>query len=109
MYDTALKIDHHTGAVSGHHLGEGGYLGEPLFVPRTPDAAEDDGWLLAVNYDAAEHRSQLVVLDAADLDRGSLAVAHLRHHIPFGFHGTFTRRVAAPGAPIPHPDALPTR
>ena len=24
-----------------------------------------------------------------------LAVARLRHHVPLGFHGTFTQRVAA--------------
>lgn len=107
-YDSVLKIDHDSGNTAQHHVGDGDYVGEPIFVPRTPDAAEDDGWLLAVNYHAAEHRSQLLVLDAADLDRAPLAVAQLPHHIPLGFHGTFTRRIAAPGSPIPRPDDLPT-
>jgi all-trans-8'-apo-beta-carotenal 15,15'-oxygenase len=82
-------------------------VGEPIFVPRTQDAAEDDGWLLAVVYLGAEHRSQLTVLDARGLEH--VATLRLKHHIPFGFHGTFTRRVADPGAPIPHPDRLPIR
>ena len=30
---------------------------EPVFVPRTPDAAEDDGWVLSYVYDGA-HRPQ---------------------------------------------------
>ena len=64
-------------------------------MPRSPDSAEDDGWLLSVVYSAAEHRSRLVVLDARDVEADALAVAHLRHHVPLGFHGTFTSRVAA--------------
>ena len=61
----------------------------------TGGSAEDDGWLLSVVYSAAEHRSRLVVLDARDLQSDAVAVAHLRHHVPLGFHGTFTQRVAA--------------
>ena len=58
-------------------------------MPRRADSAEDDGWLLSVVYSAAEHRSRLVVLDARDLQSDAVAVAHLRHHVPLGFHGTF--------------------
>jgi all-trans-8'-apo-beta-carotenal 15,15'-oxygenase len=36
----------------------------------------------------------LVVLDARDVEAEPVAVAHLRHHVPLGFHGTFTSRVA---------------
>ena len=64
-------------------------------MPRSPDAAEDDGWLLSLVYSAPEHRSRLVVLDARDVESDPVAVAHLRHHVPLGFHGTFTSRVAA--------------
>ena len=78
-----------------HTLGTGHVAGEPIFVPRSPDAAEDDGWLLTLVYSAKEHRSRLVVLDARDVEAEPVAVAHLRHHVPLGFHGTFTSRVAA--------------
>ncbi|MEV6560336.1 carotenoid oxygenase family protein [Nocardia sp. NPDC051756] len=91
VYDSIIKLDHRTGTETSCDFTAGS-VGEPLFVPRTPDAAEDDGWLLALNHDLAEHRSQLVVLDARDLERGPLATAWLEHHIPWGFHGTFTRR-----------------
>ncbi|WP_414710591.1 carotenoid oxygenase family protein [Pseudonocardia sp.] len=46
-------------------------------------------------------------LDAQDLDRGPVATAWLSHHIPWGFHGTFTRRVAAIGAPVPSAPSRP--
>jgi all-trans-8'-apo-beta-carotenal 15,15'-oxygenase len=94
-FGSILKIDHATNAPSRHDFGPGQIAGEPIFVPRFPDAAEDDGWLLTVVYSAPEHRSRLVVLDARDLESDPVAVAHLRHHVPLGFHGTFTRRIAA--------------
>jgi all-trans-8'-apo-beta-carotenal 15,15'-oxygenase len=94
-FGALIKVDHTTGASTRHDFGAGHVSGEPIFVPRSPDAAEDDGWLLSVVYSAAEHRSRLVVLDARDLESNAVAVAHLRHHVPLGFHGTFTQRVAA--------------
>jgi all-trans-8'-apo-beta-carotenal 15,15'-oxygenase len=69
-------------------------VSEPIFVPAHPTAAEDDGWLLTVAYDPAHHRSRLLVLDAGDPEADALYVGHLRHHVPMGFHGTFTSRVA---------------
>ncbi|WP_412516180.1 carotenoid oxygenase family protein [Actinomadura madurae] len=104
-YDSVLKVDNDNGRTEVHGMGPHTFVGEPIFVPRTTDSAEDDGWLLAVVYLAAEHRSQLSILDTRDLE--NVATLHLKHHLPFGFHGTFTRRVADPGAPIPHPDRLP--
>ena len=104
QYDQVLKVDNDTGRTETHEVGPHAYVGEPIFVPRSPDAAEDDGWLLAVVYLAAEHRSQLTILDARGLE--SVAALKLKHHLPFGFHGTFTSRVADPGAPIPHPGRL---
>jgi len=60
-----------------------------VFVPRSAEAGEADGWLLAVVWRAAEDRSDLVVLDATDIGAGPLAIAHLPHRIPFGFHGNW--------------------
>ncbi len=94
-FDAVLKVDHDQGAVKQHSFGDGHVAGEPIFVPRSPDAAEDDGWLLSLVYSASEHRSRLVVLDARDVESDPVAVAHLRHHVPLGFHGTFTTRVAS--------------
>ncbi|MGA5539476.1 carotenoid oxygenase family protein [Mycolicibacterium nivoides] len=105
-HNAIVKVDHHTDAITTCRLGASA-VGEPLFIPRTPDAAEDDGWLLAVNHQLEEHRSQLIIFDARDIERGPMATAWLSHHIPWGFHGTFTHRVAVAGSPIPLPDELP--
>jgi all-trans-8'-apo-beta-carotenal 15,15'-oxygenase len=98
--NTIVKVDHERGVMTMHDFGAGQVAGEPIFVPRSADSAEDDGWLLSLVYSAAEHRSRLVVLDARNVEAEPVAVAHLRHHVPLGFHGTFTERVARPDSAL---------
>jgi carotenoid cleavage dioxygenase len=62
---------------------------EPVFVPRTPDAAEDDGWVLAYTYDEDTKRSAVVILSAQDFAAGPIATIDLPTRVPFGFHGNW--------------------
>ncbi len=89
-----IKVDANTGDQWEHAFAPSDAVGEPIFVPRSASAAEDDGWLLTVVYLAAEHRSALVVLDARDPSRGPIATARVDRHFFPGFHGSFTHRVA---------------
>ena len=57
-------------------------------VPRTPDAAEDDGWLLSFVYDRATDRSELI-LAADDPAAGPVASVQLPVRVPAGFHGNW--------------------
>jgi all-trans-8'-apo-beta-carotenal 15,15'-oxygenase len=70
-----------------------GFVGEPIFVPRPGSQQEDDGWVLVLVYDAAHHRSDVVILDGRDFQKGPVARLHLQHHIPYGLHGSFTPEV----------------
>jgi carotenoid cleavage dioxygenase len=63
--------------------------GEPVFVPKSADAAETDGWVLALRYDRETDRSDLVVLDANEFGGDPVAVVHLPRRVPFGFHGSW--------------------
>jgi beta,beta-carotene 9',10'-dioxygenase len=65
------------------------YPGEPIFVRRPGDEAEDSGVVLSVVLDATAGRSFLLVLDAGSFEE--LARADAPHHIPFGFHGQYLR------------------
>ncbi|HEY9906641.1 MAG TPA: carotenoid oxygenase family protein, partial [Thermosynechococcaceae cyanobacterium] len=97
-----LKLDLETRSRQLWSAAPHGYVGEPIFVPRSPQAfrddlpsaelvdAEDDGWLLTLVFDADRDRSDVVILDAADLERGPIARLHLKHHVPYGLHGSFT-------------------
>jgi len=69
--------------------GAGDRCSEPVFVPRTPDAPEGDGWVLSVLYRAAEQRSDLAVFEATDIAKGPVALAHLSSRVPAGFHGNW--------------------
>jgi beta,beta-carotene 9',10'-dioxygenase len=83
-----LKVDT-SGGVTRSWSEPSCYPGEPVFVARPDAENEDDGALLSVVLDADAGTSFLLVLDAADLTE--LARAQAPHHIPFGFHGTFSR------------------
>jgi carotenoid cleavage dioxygenase-like enzyme len=82
-------VDTQTGATALWRPASGDFAGEPVFVPRSADAAEGDGWILTVVYRGATHRSDLVVLDALQVDEGPVATVHLSHHVPAGFHGNW--------------------
>jgi all-trans-8'-apo-beta-carotenal 15,15'-oxygenase len=109
------KLDLEAGTQQLWSAAPRGFVSEPIFVPRprrpelaaavTPDLGdvlehsapdEDDGWLLALVYDAARHATSLVILDARDLERGPLARLWLDHHLPHGLHGTFTSSYYGP-------------
>ncbi|MFZ5719391.1 MAG: carotenoid oxygenase family protein [Pseudomonadota bacterium] len=82
-------IDFQTGKRSLYELNGGDLTSEPVFVPRSAEAAEGDGWLTAVIWRAAENRSDMVVLDALDIAKGPIAVAEVPRRVPFGFHGNW--------------------
>jgi all-trans-8'-apo-beta-carotenal 15,15'-oxygenase len=95
-----LKVDVETNERKLHSLAPDGYVGEPVFVPRTQPTAglytklsgdEDDGWLLCMVYDGKRDRSAVVILDARDLKL--VARLNLQHHVPYGLHGSFTPEV----------------
>jgi len=52
-------------------------------------AAEGDGWLLAAVWRAQENRSDLAVFNAKDVEAGPVALVHLGHRVPDGFHGNW--------------------
>jgi carotenoid cleavage dioxygenase-like enzyme len=63
--------------------------GEPVFVPKSADAAENDGWVLALRYDRELDRSDLVVLDANEFNSDPVAVVQLPRRVPIGLHGSW--------------------
>lgn len=80
------KLDRESGATLTRDLTPD-IVGEPLVVAKPGAVEEDDAWVLAMVYRAAQHRSELWVLEARDLS--TLARLPLPHHQPPGFHGCF--------------------
>ena len=84
-----LRYDGQAGTSVLHDYGPGRTSMEAVFVPRTPDAAEDDGWVMSVVYDAAEDASQLVLLNGQDFTGEPACTIQLPDRVPFGFHGNW--------------------
>jgi len=84
-----MKHDFTSGSSQTRILRGAGGFAEPVFVPRHADAAEDDGWVLSLVYDAGNDTSDLLVLNAADFTGEPEAVVHLPQRVPFGFHGNW--------------------
>lgn len=92
-----IRHDLHSGARDLHDMGAGHHVGEFCFVPRAPDAAEGDGWLMGLVVDSAGAHTDFVVLDAARFGAAPQAVVRLPHRVPAGFHGSW----------LPSADAVP--
>ena len=87
--NSLAHLDHATGAVTTVFAGEHTIFEEPQFVPRSPEAPEGDGWLLALRHHADTMLTDLVVLDTDDLPAGPVAVVRLPFRVRPGTHGTW--------------------
>ena len=85
--DVLLKHDLVAGRTATRGFGPGTGIGEFVFVPRSADSAEDDGWLLGLVHHKGEDRTDLAVLDAGTLE--DVATVHLPVRVPLGFHGNW--------------------
>ncbi len=88
-FDSVTRIDLADGTTRSHRFGPGRTCGEPVFAPDPSRDTQDGGWLLTWVYDAATDRSELVVLDAEDVESEPVAVVHAGRRVPSGFHGSW--------------------
>ncbi|MCP5128592.1 MAG: carotenoid oxygenase family protein [Pseudomonadales bacterium] len=87
-FNALQKIDHASGRVIAHDFGPGRFTSEACFVAAPNAADEDDGYLVSIVYNADRKKSEVVIVDAREL-QDEIAVIPLHHHLPFGFHGNF--------------------
>jgi carotenoid cleavage dioxygenase len=89
------RHDLEAGVRQVHDFGAGRYPGEFVFVPRTADSAEGDGWLVGLVIDLERERTDLVILDASRFEDAPVASIHLPHRVPPGFHGNWIPRAGS--------------
>lgn len=85
--DVLLKHDFIGDDSTARSFGTGKAVGEFVFHPSSPDAAEDDGVLMGFVYDRTTDRSELAIIDAQTLE--DVASVKLPHRVPAGFHGNW--------------------
>ena len=89
LFRRITKYDRTGGPSVNREVVEGQWVGEPVFVPRTPDAEEDDGFILNLVHDTNKDETAIDVLDARAIDSAPLARLWLEERIPLGFHGNW--------------------
>jgi 8'-apo-carotenoid 13,14-cleaving dioxygenase len=88
--DTRLfKHDLIAGKREVHDFGPQRHPGEFVFVPRSDEAPEGDGWLMGYVINMANDTTDFVILDATDFGGEPVASVHIPHRIPPGFHGNW--------------------
>jgi carotenoid cleavage dioxygenase-like enzyme len=86
-FDGYARLDRDAGFVDRVALPDGVFGNEPVVVVDADDPARR--WLVTVQYDSGQDRSELVVYDAGALARGPHYRGALPGVVPFGFHGSF--------------------
>lgn len=81
------SVDFQTGGLSFWDPGPTKHANEALFVPGGP--AEGEGWLLSFVYDHHSRSSELVILDALDVESGPVGTVRMPRRVPHGFHATW--------------------
>jgi len=84
-----IAHDLETGARQVRDFGPGRHPGEFVFVPRSAEAPEGDGWLMGLVIDTVRDATELVIVDAHDFAGPAAATVHIPHRIPPGFHGNW--------------------
>ena len=84
-----LKHDLAAGTVQAHQFGASATAGEAVFAPTAPDAAEDDGYVMAFVHNPDRGAADLVILAAQDFTSEPVARVHLPIPIPLGVHGSW--------------------
>jgi carotenoid cleavage dioxygenase len=72
------RFDMTNGKLNSYFGGSVGGLQEGCFVPRNKDAPEGDGYLVGVYGNLAEKRSELVVLDATNMEERARVILPFR-------------------------------
>ena len=89
LYSGLLKHDLETLETQKRDDGPSRFYQEAVFVPRTAQADEDDGWLMSYVHDADRNAAEVVILHAQDFLGDPVARIELPVRVPFGFHGNW--------------------
>src|SRR5262249_21237202 len=88
-FSGVLRYDLESGRITSHDFGEAEVPSEFVMVPGSPDAGEDEGWLLGFVYDRKREASDLLILDAQKIESKPVARIRLPKRVPQGFHGSW--------------------
>lgn len=83
-FDAIVKYDTDSQSSKTYEYGKTKYGSESPFIPRDNAVSEDDGYVISFVTDAVDNTSEVVILDAQNMDL--LAQIKLPQRVPLGFH-----------------------
>lgn len=89
LFAGLTKHDLETGKSVDYDYGTDRFGSEAPFVPRIGAKSEDDGYIVTFVTDMVADQSELVILDALQLDQGPVCRLKLPHRISSGTHSTW--------------------
>lgn len=90
-YNAMAHLDLETRTLETYVAGPTHLVQEPVFVPRSDEAEEGDGWLMALVNNYATMSSELHIIDTRRFDRPQ-AVVELPVRLRHGLHGNWVSR-----------------
>ncbi len=87
--NTLTHIDLATGTEKSWWAGAQCGVQEPCFIPKSADAPEGEGWVVALVDNHVTNYSDLCVFDAQAVEQGPIGRAKLPIRIRQGLHGNF--------------------
>lgn len=89
VLNALTHFDLATGEEQSWWCGPDGSLQEPCFIPRSADAPEGDGWMVALVDNHVTNYSDLCIFDALAVAKGPVARAKLPIRLRQGLHGNW--------------------
>ena len=77
-----------TGKTQYFYAGDESLIQEPIFIPRTKDAPEGDGWVMALVERRAAGRCDVVVIDTKEFEK-PIAIVQLPFRMKAQVHGNW--------------------
>jgi carotenoid cleavage dioxygenase-like enzyme len=84
-----IKYDRERDTATLRQFDFGFVPGEPFFIPKSENAAEDDGYLLSYVYELGAKGSSLDIFDAREIEAPALASIRLPWRVPVGLHSAW--------------------
>ena len=75
LMDYVMKLDTKTNKTLSWHAGEYGRVTEPVFIPRSDEAPEGDGWVVFWTVRPTAPRGEIILLDSNDFTKPVAVIA----------------------------------
>ncbi|AUT04551.1 9-cis-epoxycarotenoid dioxygenase [Nostoc sp. CENA543] len=86
LFDCVRKYDLEKDTAESYFFGRGRFGGECVFAPRPGATVEDDGWVITYIHDTITNKSELLILNAQNINSEPVARIMLPQRVPYGFH-----------------------